>query len=1636
MIGYRFVSIGQSEAVRFRKDAFGGAARGLCLLSWAFRLPAAVLVLALPWAANSAENLIRNGNFESGKLGGWGTHPKEKIRIAPNGQGGSKHCLAFEAKSHCSQSIDLGDIAKHVNAVRFTMWVKCEGAEPRAAFFNVAWVDNKGKWLEPWHKANGTYSHLVTGGTHDWKRLEMVIYKDKISRFGPRPADRYCKRLALYPRRGGEKGTVYIDNVSLVPAHAVFGRLVDKRSLLPLDVGTDTLSVAACRSSLGASDFVATLRYDGRERKLAASRIDRDGQVDTVVWDDVMFAKTGLRVGDVVEIGIKAKEPVFTGCSVAEGVSCVVKDMDHIDVAEPLPLQPRVRGICGVRNGILVDLGDSLPRAGIAALRVYVHERPFNNVRSMSPTMTVPPTARRIQVQLPEAGKPFFMAVTAVNESGFERLDVEPLRVSACGRRNDTVVWADAFPPGARVLLLGETEVVSKPIVAAPGAFQWGKLEYTPGGADVVVDVVDPAGRVLKSNVKSGTSLAGVKAPAICLRATAAKEPVEFWRVECATTQKTRGILSGVALGSGGAPVVGARVMLAGGAGPLSVETAADGRYSFAQVPAGDYELRAARKGYLLSSSVAVHVGAEPVIANLLLHAPADKGYVLWRPHPLRKIFKDEQPAKKRVGGKLVLRAARNEYEPGQLAITAQRGVRNLTVGVSPLRHESGTHELPAALHAWNFVGYVPVKKKTQNTPVEELVRVAPGLFPDPLLERRECDVLPGETQPIWLTYRIPEDALPGRYVGHVTVTSEFGSEEMPVELHVYPFALPKRQNIFMTNWYNLRTLARFHSVEYRSSEFWEVFRKYAQNMREHGQNVGSVSIGDVRITYEGPVTPGGEGGSLSFDYTRFDEMAQFLIDNGIGERLEGSGFTRRQAGFSSNFLLRDRVVYRKDGSRVKGLATEIVLSALFRDLQQHLEEKGWLDRYMQHVGDEPIQRNLESWKACSAVVGKAAPKIRRVEAIEAPDFGDSLEVWVPKTCHLHNWMDTYKKRQSEGAELWFYVCLFPNQTYANRLIDYSLLKVRMLQWQNWLFDAHGFLHWGLNHWTDKPYESVERGSLPPGDAFVIYPGKDGPVNSLRWEITREGIEDFEYLHLHAEVQARLAKQLGAREFDPSHRGKQLLRAMCRSLIDFTKDPDDLLRVREQVAQEIMTAEQSPRIVFQCEPMPYTTMEPGRVRIRGAVERRTQVTINGRRVRTSRGRFDTVVHLTPVSQDVRVEVFSGTGTKTFEVSYNVKDTAAERFQTAVEDAASAGLNTAEWETLLRGYQALLTAADTPEEDVATGRDRIVRAIAKVQEARLDHAMTTAGLGDGARTAWERELVGELAVLRQKGLNQVVLDAVAALPELRACASRHDDGPCRITPCLYRGRPGLRLTNGKIEVVVWQDGARIIELSSAGIHFLKQGEFEDGDDLSKVDIGGYEDAARGKSATSRKPWRLTARVNTHQKIELVCEEPKWRDIVLTRTLALAAGSDHLVITYRFVNASAKPVAFTWRAHVEPAVGGEAQNDEFLVPTETVLPHARYDAGGAAAMDMDQRVRISQPYVGAWDPGVKAAFLHVLDKAIPEVYLWAGSSGIYTQEPWLNANLPPKGELTITNRLVLLTRVPSLSEAEEEARRLAQ
>lgn len=69
---------------------------------------------------------------------------------------------------------------------------------------------------------------------------------------------------------------------------------------------------------------------------------------------------------------------------------------------------------------------------------------------------------------------------------------------------------------------------------------------------------------------------------------------------------------------------------------------------------------------------------------------------------------------------------------------------------------------------------------------------------------------------------------------------------------------------------------------------------------------------------------------------------------------------------------------------------------------------------------------------------------------------------------------------------------------------------------------AKGFLHWGYNYWYKEstgilidPYHEAAMGAwpgIPYGDPFVVYPGPDGPIDSIRWEVFAESLQDYALL--------------------------------------------------------------------------------------------------------------------------------------------------------------------------------------------------------------------------------------------------------------------------------------------------------------------------------------------------------------------------------------------------------------------------------------------------------------------------------------------------------------------------------------------
>jgi hypothetical protein len=209
-------------------------------------------------------------------------------------------------------------------------------------------------------------------------------------------------------------------------------------------------------------------------------------------------------------------------------------------------------------------------------------------------------------------------------------------------------------------------------------------------------------------------------------------------------------------------------------------------------------------------------------------------------------------------------------------------------------------------------------------------------------------------------------------------------------------------------------------------------------------------------------------------------------------------------------------------------------ITDFFQALQEHLREKGWLDMYVQHIGDEPTEqpdkgyKNWPSWIKFAAAVKKAAPEIKIMDAVDA-GCADKISPYIDIMCPvLHVRMDPqyesmFESRMAEGKQDWIYTCMFPQGGYANRFVVQPLLMPRYIHWLNYKLKANGYLHWGL-HWWPSDMLTRPNGILgdcstpgsyfPGGDPYVIYPGYHELYLSIRACAMRDGINDYALLKM------------------------------------------------------------------------------------------------------------------------------------------------------------------------------------------------------------------------------------------------------------------------------------------------------------------------------------------------------------------------------------------------------------------------------------------------------------------------------------------------------------------------------------------
>lgn len=537
------------------------------------------------------------------------------------------------------------------------------------------------------------------------------------------------------------------------------------------------------------------------------------------------------------------------------------------------------------------------------------------------------------------------------------------------------------------------------------------------------------------------------------------------------------------------------------------------------------------------------------------VQADAQSPLQVWWVDCLEQVLVDQAAPPVSIQGHI--HAARGEVEAIQVAVRSPSACR------ATLKVEPFAAELPVRVRT---VGRVPIRRGTHHTPEEERVAEPPVDLPDPLLPGETLELQANRTDCFWLDVHVPLDARPGEYRTAVEVSSDGNSVRLPLVLTVHRATVPFQGKLLLTNWFSMRPKELgFGEAPPGSDPWFACANLLFDSMWAHRQNMFWTPLGPPYIQ---PVATA--EGELGFDFSLFDAWVDAFSRPRGGERktyIEGQPIAWRQ-GYDGE--VKARIWRLVDGQPQQAIieVTDPAAREGYRvflgALRGHLKEKGWLDRFRIHITDEPHRHQLEPYAVVAGYVRQFAPEFLIMEALDVRDdfafFETNCDVWVPQLGRFNNTLDRMLQRLSEGKEVWIYTCLFPNGAYPNRFVDYPLIKTRVLHWINFRWGFTGYLHWGFNHWRGDPFKDLEppHGAstfLPPGDAWIVYPGNRQVLDSLRHEAMRDGVEDYELLTLLAAKDPEKAKALAA--------------TVVRSFTDYLRDAPSLRQVRLELLQSL-----------------------------------------------------------------------------------------------------------------------------------------------------------------------------------------------------------------------------------------------------------------------------------------------------------------------------------------------------------------------------------------------------------------------------------------------------------------------------------
>jgi len=551
-------------------------------------------------------------------------------------------------------------------------------------------------------------------------------------------------------------------------------------------------------------------------------------------------------------------------------------------------------------------------------------------------------------------------------------------------------------------------------------------------------------------------------------------------------------------------------------------------------------------------------------------HAVAEVPSLLaWTQDPGNLVYPDSLPGDRTVRP-VAISAARGEREPVQIALRPNRPMVEVSVTASDLVGPRG--KITSARVDVKSVAFFKVRKSgldefeavlgdalrkkgrlkwTPDVDVAEIQggnesiglcnlryygrALAMGEIPDVLYSADALDLAPHRNQPVFVTIRVPRNAPAGDYTGSIEIR-ERGKRlaAVPVRLHVWGFALPERPSL-MTMFQLWGGAKRDH------------LRSFYKNIADHRGGMCSL------FRWAHPVVKMVDG-RVQVDFSAFDEWMTICIDElGAGPiklpHTKVGGGHRNLRPFCG-FL---------PGSDEYAEAVRQYL----RQVRAHLIEKRWIDDVVIYIFDEPDEERVEVVRKVAPIFRQELPEVKIYSAsCHVQPLLDAVDLLCPgfgyydAPCRYYNLIKHPQRVAevlAEGKELCWY-----NQSHDE--LGVQPVALRMMPWISYKYGVTGYFIWSINRgFVRYPHQTL-------GMANYLYAGRDGPIDSVRWEMVREGLEDYEYAVLLERAIQRV------RRTDAARKGQEALAAFKSFVIDSHKlevDTTQVQNIRERMARAI-----------------------------------------------------------------------------------------------------------------------------------------------------------------------------------------------------------------------------------------------------------------------------------------------------------------------------------------------------------------------------------------------------------------------------------------------------------------------------------